>query len=312
MEYIQGINISETEKLVAEGYDLSLIASRGADIALKSVFEHGFFHADPHPGNIFILSDNVVCLLDYGMMGTVSSRHRESLARLAFLIANRDEKGVARALVGLSESRAVADIEELEMDLSDIVQEYAYLPLREVSLGTVLQQLLQLLTAHQLRFHMHLVWLFKSIATVEDTMRRLGTDFNVVESTKPYAQRLLRRRFSLRQAGELYFIAVDLLEFVKELPYEARDLLRQMKKGQFKIEFEHVGLGPMRRTLNDASTRLTLAIILAAFLVGSALIVHSGMPPVVADIPMVVLVGHIIAGVLCLLLVISILRRGGT
>lgn len=311
MEYIQGIHISETERLIADGYDLSLIASRGADIALKSTFEHGFFHADPHPGNIFILPDNVICLLDYGMMGTISSHHRESLARLLITIAARNEKAMTRALLRLAEAQGMVDMERLEMDLSDIIEQYSYLPLREIRLGDVLQQLLRLLTTHQLRFHIHLVWLFKSIATIEDAMHRLDADLDLIECTKPYAQQVLRRRFSaLRQASELYFIASDLVEFMKDLPYEARDVLRQLKKGQFKIEFEHVGLGPIQRTLNVVSNRIALAIILGALLVGSSLIVHSGVPPVLADIPVIGLVGYILALVFILLLIVSILRRG--
>lgn len=102
------------------------------------------------------------------------------------------------------------------------------------------------------------------------------------------------------------------MEFMKDLPYEARDVLRQLKKGQFKIEFEHVGLGPIQRTLNVVSNRIALAIILGALLVGSSLIVHSGVPPVLADIPVIGLVGYILALVFILLLIVSILRRGGT
>jgi len=313
MEYVQGKSVNETESLIAEGYDLSLIASRGVDIALKSLFEHGFFHADPHPGNIFILPDNVICLLDYGMMGTISAHHRESLARLAITIAAGDEKETAKALLGLAEVQDAVDVESLGVDLSDIIGQYVSLPLREVRLGEILHQLLRLLMVHQMRFHMHLVWLFKAIATIEDTVHRLVTDLDIMERIRPYAMQVLRRRFfSLRQASELYFVASDMVEFMKDLPYEARDVMRQLKKGQFKIEFEHVGLGPLQRTLKNASNRVVLAIIIAALLVGSSLIVHSGLPPRVADMPVIGLVGYIIAGVLSLVLIVSILRSGGT
>lgn len=144
-------------------------------------------------------------------------------------------------------------------------------------------------------------------------MHRLVTDLDMMERIRPYAMQMLKRRFfSLRQAGELYFIASDIVEFMKDFPYEARDVMRQLKKGQFKIEFEHVGLGPLQRTLKNASNRVVLAIIIAALLVGSSLIVHSGLPPRVADMPVIGLVGYIIAGVLSLLLIVSILRSGRT
>ena len=313
MEYICGINISEIEKLVVEGYDLSLIASRGAEIALKSTLEYGFFHADPHPGNILILPDNAICLLDFGMMGTLSPHDRDSLVKLADNIINRDAKGATRALLELAQRQGVVHTEELEMDVSNLIQEYAYLQLRELRLGDVLNQLLQLLRTHGLRFPTHLVWLLKAIATVENIARQLDPYFNMAQYAEPYAQRLLIRRLSpLQHIRELRTTAMELLDSAKELPYETRDILRQLKDGQLKIEFEHVGLEPMRRTMNRISNRMTIAIILAALLVGSSLLVLSGLPPLVSGIPVIGLTGYLIAGVLCIWLVVSILRSGRT
>ncbi len=313
MEYIDGINVSETERLVAEGYDLPLIARRGVDIALKSTFEHGFFHADPHPGNIFILPDNVICLLDYGMMGTISSRQRESMAKLAAGIISREEKGMVRSLEGLVEAQGAVNTEKLEADMSNIAQQYDYLPLGDVRFGTMLNEVLGLLVRHRLRLQTHLVWLFKAVATIEDVAHNLDANFDMIECARPYAERVLRRRVNpIRQIRELYLPTLDFIDLVKELPYAARDIIRQLREGRLRIEYEHVGLEPARSTFAHAANRIALAIIIAALVVGSSLIVLSRVPPLVADISIIGIIGYAIAWGLGLWLVFSILRSGST
>lgn len=309
MEYIEGINISETDRLLAEGYDLPLLASRGADIAFKSTLEYGFFHADPHPGNIFVLPGNIICLLDFGMMGTLSSRERDAVAKLLFNIISRDEKGTTRALLELASPQDLVDEVQLEIDVSRYIQEYAYVPLNELRLGDLLQGEIRILRTHRLRFPTNLVWLLKALATAEDVVRRLNPEINVVEYATPYARRLLRHRFGpLRQGRELGSAALELLDFLKELPYETRTILRQVREGRARMEFEHVGLEPMRETLNRISNRVAISIVLAALLVGSSLIVHSGLPPAVSGVPVIGITGYVIAAFFGLWLVISILR----
>jgi len=311
MEYIQGINISKTDELVRQGYDLKLIAKRGVDVALKSAFEHGFFHADPHPGNIFVLPGNIICLLDFGMMGVLSARDRDSLAKLVAHIADLDEKAIMRAVLDLSESKGVVREAELELALSSLVQEYATLPIRDWSLGDFLRELMGITRAHHLRFRSHLVWLLKAIATIEDVAHRLEPDFDIVSSVAPHARRLLRRRYSpLRQFREFRSTMIDLIDLAKDLPGETRAILRQMKEGQIKIQFEHVGLDSMRKTIDRASNRLSIAMILSALIIGSSIIVLSKVPPMVSDISAIGIVGYLIAGVLGLWLVISIHRSG--
>ncbi|MCX6000809.1 MAG: AarF/UbiB family protein, partial [Chloroflexi bacterium] len=299
MEYMQGIDISNRDRLVAEGYDLRVIASRGVDIAMKSAMEHGFFHADPHPGNIIVLPGNIICLLDFGMMGILSPHDRESLAKLVSSIVSRDDKAMARALVELSDPDTRPRVEDLELDVWNLAQQYLNLPLSQLSMGDFLRQLLQLIRTHHLRFRSHFVWLLKAIATIEIVARRLYPDFNMIQSTTPHARRLLRHRFSLTtQARELRYVAIDLLEFMKVLPVEGRDILRQLREGQVKIEFEHLGLAPMRQTIDRTANRLVLAIVIAALIVGASLVVRSEVPPLVSGIPVISLIGYIIAALL--------------
>ena len=308
MEYIQGIFISEIERLKNEGYDLKLIAKRGGDIGLRSTLVYGFFHADPHPGNILIMPGNVYCLLDYGMMGNLSTRFRERLGRIIYYIVNNDEKRTARALLGLMESNQVIDAETLEVDVSNIIREYSSLTLHEIQLGSTLFKLLRLLREHHVRFPTHLIWLSKAITTIEDVASKLDPEFEMLDYAKPYARRFLKNSFNpVRQTREAFLTALDSYDLLKDLPYDAGVILDQLKKGRVKIEFEHIGLEPLRKTLNSVANRLGGTIAMAAFLIASALMVVAGVSPKLGDVSIIGIAGFGISFILAIALLISMI-----
>jgi ubiquinone biosynthesis protein len=308
MEYIKGIPISDVGMLRGKGYDLELIARRGGDIVFRSALEYGFFHADPHPGNLLILPDSVLCLLDYGMMGSLSNRDRERLGRLLYFMENNDEKRTSRSLLALMESRSVVDAEDLELDVSKIITEYAHTSLVEAHLGEMLFKLLRILNEHNARFPTHLIWLFKSVATLEDVSRKIDPEFRMLEFSKPYARRLILKEFNpIRQAREVYFSSLDSLNLLKDLPYDLSIIIDQFKKGRAKIEFEHVGLEPMRKTIDRVSHHIALTMLIASLIISSSLIVLSKLPPLVGGMPVLALAGYILSGLLLLFLMFSIL-----
>jgi ubiquinone biosynthesis protein len=308
MEYIDGINISAVERLKNEGYDLKLIARRGADIAFRSALEFGFFHADPHPGNMFVLPQNVICLLDFGMMGSLSTSDRERLGKLLYFMQTGDEKRTARALRTLIESSDQLNADELEDDVSRIIQEYAHISLREAQLGQMLFKLLNLLREHHARFPTHLIWLFKSIATLEDTSRRIDADFEMLEFAKPYARKILLKDLNpFHQARQFYLSALDSASLLRDLPYDLSVVLDQLKKGRVKIEFEHVGLEPIRRTLERVSHHLSLTLLLSSVLVSSAVIVSARIPPMLGEVSVIGFGGFILAGLLVIGLILSVI-----
>jgi ubiquinone biosynthesis protein len=308
MEYIDGIGISDVDKLRSGGYDLELIARRGADIGFRSALEYGFFQADPHPGNLFILPNNTICLLDFGMMGNLSHRDRERLGKLLYFMSTRDEKRTARALLQLIDSREVIDAETVESDISRIIQDVSQATLAEVQLGGMLFRFLRLLRENNATFPTHLIWLFKSIATLEDVSHRLDSNLIMLELAKPHARRLFLKNLNpVDQARELYFSSLDSAGLLRDLPYDISVILDQLKKGRVKIEFEHIGLEPIRRTLDRVSHHISLTLLLASLLIASALIVLARIPPMVGEVSIIGLVGFIISGVLVLILIFTIL-----
>jgi ubiquinone biosynthesis protein len=310
MEYIDGIEISNTDRLKKEGYNLKLLAKRGADISFRSALDYGYFHADPHPGNLMVLPGNIICLLDYGMMGTLAARYREQIGRLLYFIGDNDERRTARALLGLIESSEVIDAENLEVDVSNIIQEYGHLAMGDIQAGNIFYGLLRLIQRHRARFPTHLIWLFKSIATLEDISRKLDPDFKLVETARPFARRLILRDLDpIHQARETYLSIIDSLAFIKDLPYDVSVVLDQLKKGRVKIEFEHIGLEPIRKTFHQVTHHLSLTILLASLIIASSLMVLSGVPPLVGSVPLLGIIGFGISGILAIILIISLLVR---
>ena len=310
MEYLDGINISETQRLIDSGCDLSLIAKRGTILSFQATFQHGFFHADPHPGNIIVLPDNVIGLVDFGMMAVLSLRDRERLAKLVYFISVHDEKRVARALNELMESEETIPAEDLEPAMSAIIKEYVDVPMKELHLAAMLFAMMRAILMHGARLRPQLIWVTKSIAIQEDIIHQLNADFNLVDLGKPYAQKVLTEKLNpIRQPRELYYWFNDILDMVKDLPYDIGIVVREIRKGRLKIEFEHLGLEPIRRTLDRFANTMSLTIIIAALLMSSSVVVLARVPPFVGNIPALGFFGYLIALVLGIMLVISIARR---
>jgi ubiquinone biosynthesis protein len=309
LEYIEGINISKIQRLIDEGYDVKLIASRLSDILFESVLEHGFFHADPHPGNVFVMPNNVICLLDFGMMGTLSQVEKADVASIVTGIATRDEKLTTRALLDLATRRDRLDEQQFQMDVSRHLQRYAYVPLNRLRLGEMLQDELRLITTHHLRFPTNLVWVTKAIATVENITSRLDPRINMIEYIKPFAEGMLRHRFNpKKEIRELGSAALEFLDLLKDLPYELRSAIRRLREGHARLEVEQVGQEAARKTLTRVTNHLAVAIVIAALLVGSSLLVVSKLPPLVSHISIIGLTGFGIAAIMGLYLVVSALR----
>ncbi len=310
MEYLDGINISDTQRLSDEGYNLRQIARRGAILGFNATFQHGFFHADPHPGNIFVLPGNVIGLVDFGMMATLSLRDRERLAKLVHFISVRDERRVARALNELMESEDVIPAEELEPSMSAIIKEYGDIPVRELRLAGMLFAMMRAIMTHGGRLRPQLIWVTKSIATQEEIAHSLNADFNIMDLGKPYAQKVLTQKLNpLRQPYELYYWLIDTLDLARDLPYDIGVILREFRKGRLKIEFEHVGLEPIRRTMERVANRTSLTVIIAALLISSSVVVLAKIPPFVGNIPLLAFIGYILSAILGFMLAISIWFR---
>jgi ubiquinone biosynthesis protein len=312
MEFIGGFKVTEsrTREVQERGIDPKLVAARGTDFVLKQVFEHGFFHADPHPGNIRVLDGNIICFLDYGMMGTLSAQRREDLADILIGIVTKDERKITRTILKISKRSEAVDEEALESDVYELMGVYAFGSLKELELGSLLNQIANLITEHQLKGPRDFYLLAKALITIEGVGRDLDPDFNAVEHAEPFAEKLIMDRTSPQKIiKDLYSSVAETRTLLHDLPYTLNEMLRQMKHGETKVKFEHTGIEPVLKTLDTITNRIAFAIVLASLVIGSALISLSDIPHKWHDIP-VTAISFFIAGIIGLWLLISILRRG--
>ncbi|RLC23920.1 MAG: AarF/ABC1/UbiB kinase family protein [Deltaproteobacteria bacterium] len=310
-EFIDGIKASRIDTLRERGYDLTKIMQRGVDAVMKQVFVHGFFHADPHPGNILILPENVVCFIDFGMMGRITGREREDFSDFLVQVVRGDERKAADAAMRLSHYDREPDRERLERDLLEAMETHLYHPVEKLRIGKLLQRLLEIFTRHSLSLKPDLFLTMKALATLEGLARTLDPDFNIMEHARPFVRRIRSGRFSPGHvADDVLETGAELYTLIKEVPSELRAILKQAKEGKIRIEFEHMGLEPVLFTHDRTSNRIAFAIVLAALIIGSSLIALSDIPPKWHDIPIIGLAGFIIAGVMGFWLLLSILRRG--
>jgi ubiquinone biosynthesis protein len=310
-EFVEGIKISNIEQLDAAGYDRRLLCSRGADIVLKQVFHHGVFHADPHPGNIFALPGNVICLLDFGMVGVVDRQTREMFVELVDSIVRRNEVRAAQVLLQLTGWEQPPDLRQLERELSDFMGRHLYRPLKDIEVGKLLHDLLEISTRFQLRLPPDIFLMLKAVSTVETVGRTLDPEFDMIATAAPFIEQALMDRFKpQRVAEDVSDIAVRLLRFLHQFPKDLLELAGLMRQHKLSLRLKHDGLERVLATHDQVSNRISFAIIIAALIVGSALIVISKTPPLFYDISLIGIIGFLAAALMGVWLLVAILKKG--
>jgi ubiquinone biosynthesis protein len=312
MEYIDGIKASEIDRLLCqEDYDLRLLAERGALLILKQVFVHGFFHADPHPGNIFFLPNNIVCYLDFGMMGRISNKDQENFTDLIMAVVQRDERKAGNALLKITNFRKEPDRAELDRDLAEFMDRHLYQSLQQLEVGKLLHQLLEIISRYGIQLKPEFFLLMKALSSVESVGLMLDPEFEIVTHAEPFIRRIQSSRLSPKRiAGDAIEAGAEFLGLLKETPREVRAILKQAREGKIKIEFEHKGLEKMFFIHDRISNRIAFAIVLASLIVASSLIVLAGIPPKWNEIPIIGITGFIVAAIMGFWLLVSILRHG--
>ena len=311
MEYVPGIKISELDKLTAQGYDLKEIARRGADSFLKQVLDYGLFHADPHPGNVFILPDQVICMLDFGMVGHLGQDLKDQLVDLLQALLNKDVDSIISQLLYSGELTDNSDLKNLRRDLHDFIDDYYDIVLQDIKVGKLLSEFIDILTHYRIHFPADFMLLAKALVIMEGVGLQLDPDFNMVTYMRPYVNRLVLERYNPKnvatQAGRIVQAYSSL---AKSLPNDIKEFLNRINRNQFKIDLEHRGLDKLATDLDRSSNRVSFAVIIGSLIVGSSLVMQIDKGPMLFGFPVLGLLGYSIAGLLGLWLAVGILRSG--
>jgi ubiquinone biosynthesis protein len=281
------------------------VAVNGANALLKQIFIHGFFQGDPHPGNLHVLEGNVIAILDYGMFGSIDTETREQLALLLLGVARRDADKIVRALAELEVAAPEVERRRLRREVAALVDMYLAVPLEKVNLSAMLQDVLRMIRQHSLRVPPDFLLLLRALSTAESIGCSLDPEFNIVQHIQPFAERLVLERYDprylLRKFGHA---SAEVEELIGVLPLALTQIIQKLRRGELHLGLEVQQLDRLMREFDNASNRLTLAIILAASIIGSSLIMLTGYDTLG-------LLGFVVSGVLGLGLVIAILRSGG-
>lgn len=311
MEFIDGIKVSDLEKLREAGMDLKVITARGADFVMKQVFEFGFFHADPHPGNIFVLPGNVICPIDFGMTGSVDERQRALFVDIMGSFAQKDAGRCTRLLMDLGEFEEEPDIRLLEREVEDFMGRHLFKPLKDLDVGRLLQDLLNIATRNKIRIPPVIFLMIKAFTAMEGTARLLDPEFDMIAYAEPFIRRAKLARYAPEKIARRVVSAfADSVDVLQSLPHETLNLVRLIRQNKLTVNMDMKDLGTLLRDLNQAGNRLSFSIIIAALILSSALLLAFHTPPLVYGISLVGMLVFCAAAVMGVWLLVAILRKG--
>ena len=312
MEYIDGIKINHLKELEEAGYDRKKLAENGAKSFMKQMLIDGFFHADPHPGNILVMENEIIGFMDFGMTGKIDEETKEKYVNLLIAVLESNSNKILTEILNLGfTSQETIDTRSLKTDIADLLDQYYDKALKEIKLGEFITHLVQISIKYHIKMPAELALLGKSLLTIEGIGLALDPDFNLTEIAKPYVKDIILERKSPQHL--LLKLSNDLSEFYNLMfliPKQLSKTLKKMEEGIFKLELQHRGLENLINALDKATNRLSYSLILVAIIIGSSLIIQTEKGPQFMGFPVIGVIGFLISGILGLGLVIMILRSG--
>lgn len=313
IDEIHGILLSSLEDRELSAGERRKVVENGARAVLRQCLEFGYFHADPHPGNLFALPGGAIAFIDCGMTGQLDAKTTYQLAELVSGVVTGDLDRVIGVVAGL------ADVgpEKLEdrgfrADVQSIVSQFHNVPLEGLNLGRLLQEFFDNLRAHQIRCPADLILLIKALTTIESVAHRLDPSFELVPFARPYIERLVQRRYSISAVKtRLRRSLLGYTELIEDLPGEIRPLLSQLRRNKLAFNLEHRGLSRLTHAVEHASRNISFALIIAAMLVGSSILVNASRNAGLSGFAAMGAAGFIAAAVLVILMIISNRRYRG-
>ncbi len=291
-DFVDGIPGEAPDRLAAAGLDPTLLARRGAQAMLKMVVEDGFFHADPHPGNIVYLPGNRVAFIDFGMVGRLSSDRRDEVLQLLLGLVERKPQGVVESLLEWAGHARGIDVEELEMEIEAFVDQYRNTPLAQLSLGAMLEDATRLLREHHLALPADLALLVKAFITLESLGRGLDPAFHMATEALPALKAAARARYQPAAIARRSRIGLTrVLALAERLPDDVARLLRRAQRGQLRLELDLAHLRRVGDQIDRAASRLAIALVIAALVVGSSIVMTVSAGPRLFGLPLFGFVG---------------------
>ena len=308
MEFFDGVKLKDL--LPTKGDEREQIARLGLQTVVQQILEDGFFHADPHPGNLLVSSDMRLCLIDWGLVGRLTEQDRFMLIEILSAVVDRDSQALVDGFLQLCRARGKkTNRKSLERGLLNILDSYYALPIKDVDIGGLLRGLLALLRDHNLQLPIDMVIMIKALVTAEGSARLVFPELSVIDELKGNVHQLANERYKpgvLWRGMRRSF--ADFFTIQRELPRHLLQIIDKIEDGELSFKFHLEKLESLVSTMESASNRLTTGIITGSIIMGSSMIVTTGVGPFLFGLPALGVIGYLLSVVLGLWLVITILR----
>lgn len=306
--FIHGIPANRLDSVDLAGLDRKLLAKRAADAILKMILVDGYFHADPHPGNVFFLPDNRVVFVDFGMVGRLSPPRREELADLLAAFAQRSERAVFEVLINWTQDSEV-DEERLNEDIAEFLFQYDQVQLKDLNLSQLIHDIMALMRDHAMVLPADLAMLFKALITLEGLVRQLDPSFQMVNHLTPFVRKVVAERY---QPKELWRKGkaglVELASVLGDMPHDILQLAKEIRRGKFRIDLDLKRLDHFGQQLDKSANRLTMGIVTGCLIIGSSIVMTVDAGPMLFGLPLFGFLGFLVAFANSLWLMWSIWR----
>lgn len=306
MEYIDGIKISEKDKLKARGLNKKNIAETVVDLYLKQIIDFGFFHADPHSGNIFVLPNGQIVFIDYGSVGKLYKKDQEYISNFIIYGLNKDTHKLVRIIKKMAVSYHIENESRLQRDLYEFLDLIDYTPVNELDLKDLVKRLGKVLNENETVLPDYIYLLARGIILLEGIGRELDLKVNIIEYIKPYGIKLFRKRMNPKYIAQKAFDKLyDISEKIEELPEDIHSLIQKINENNLEFTHKIKELDKIKNTIN----LLVLSAIICSGTIGSAILIHAGMPPLVSGISLFGLMGLIFSIGLTIAVIFIIIKK---
>jgi len=310
-DFCAGCKISDVEQIKAWGLNPMQVAETGIDLYLSQIFEHGFFHADPHPGNVLSQPDGKICLIDYGMVGKLMKKDKFAFAGVFIAMAQNNPRGMAMNIRRLAIDDDIKDSRKFEYQLNELIEDFAHLSVAESSMAELGTRLQQIVYEHKMKMPGSIFLILRALAILEGIGKTLAPEFDVYQFIKPYGKKLITEQYSLENiAEEIYYRGTNIASLANRLPIDIKDIMRLTRKGRLSLNIEHAATESFFRTLNRLTNRIMVALIVVALIIGGSLALLADLEnmPYFLGMPLITWLAYLGAGFLCTIIFANAMR----
>lgn len=313
IEYVSGCKFTDKKQIKEWNLNPKKIVETGLNIYLKQIFEYGYFHADPHPGNILIRPDGIIVLIDFGMVGQLSNRDKMAFANVFIAMAEKDSRKMANAMRKLAVSDGIKDLRFLESDLQELIDDYVLLDVSEGSITDVITKLQNILVRYEMVVPAGVFLIFRALAILEGIGKIMHPTLNTYDFIRPFGAKILQQKFSPENLwSEIQYRTDQISGFLTGFPNDLRELLAQAKSGKLNVTINHQGYGYLLKKLDSIVNRIILTFLICTFIISSSIIASLPVPVQFMTrqgLPIWSVIGYTIAAILCIILIYAIVRR---